>query len=100
MSNNTSNGTRDPEKVVIKSEFPLFPLNAAFGSGANQAQLEQIASASEIGKVHTSSNTADLAGVFVDIATTSNVTTFLETEISKRISEAVSDKLSLEYFGS
>lgn len=51
-------------------------------------------------KVHTSANTADLAGVFVSIATNQNVATLLESEIAKRMSEAVSDKLSLEYFGS
>ncbi|KAL7535460.1 hypothetical protein ACHAXR_006500 [Thalassiosira sp. AJA248-18] len=72
----------------------------AFGSGANQSQLQQIASASGNGRVHASSSTAELASVFVDIAATSNVATFLETEIAKRITEAVSDKLSLEYFGS
>ena len=64
-----------------------------------QAQLNQIASASKCGKVHSSSNCAELASVFVDIATT-HVATVLESEIAKRISEAVSDKLSIEYFGS
>lgn len=63
-------------------------------------QLQQIASASQSGKVHSSANTADLASVFVDIASTQNVSLLLESEISKRITEAVSDKLSLEYFGS
>ena len=71
----------------------------AFGSGTNQAQLLQIASASAAGKVHASSNTAELAGVFVDIASNQNVSLLLESEIAKRISEAVSDKLSMEYFG-
>ena len=46
------------------------------------------------------SNCAELASVFVDIATTQHVATVLESEIAKRISEAVSDKLSIEYFGS
>lgn len=73
---------------------------AAFGSGTNQAQLQQIASASRNGCVHPSSDSAELASVFVNIATNQNVATFLESEIAKRISEAVSDKLSLEYFGS
>ncbi|KAL7554369.1 hypothetical protein ACHAWF_017810 [Thalassiosira exigua] len=71
----------------------------AFGS-ALQAQLKQIASASPSGKFHASANTADLANVFVGIATNQNVATLLESEIAKQISEAVSDKLSLEYFGS
>ena len=73
---------------------------AGFGGGSNQAQLQQIAGASPAGKVHASANTADLASVFVDIASTQNVSLLLESEIAKRISEAVSDKLSLEYFGS
>jgi len=71
-----------------------------FGGGSNQAQLQQIASASQAGKVHSSANTEDLVSVFVDIASTQNVSLLLESEIAKRISEAVSDKLSLEYFGS
>eukprot|EP00985_Skeletonema_marinoi_P003063 scaffold1268_cov133-Skeletonema_marinoi.AAC.18 len=71
-----------------------------FGGGSCQAQLQQIASASQAGKVHSSANTADLASVFVDIASTQNVSLLLESEIAKRITEAVSDKLSLEYFGS
>lgn len=75
-------------------------LCTGFGGGSNQAQLQQIASASQAGKVHSSANTADLASVFVDIASTQNVALLLESEIAKRISEAVSDKLSLEYFGS
>jgi hypothetical protein len=73
---------------------------AGFGGGSNKTQLEKIASASQAGKVHSSASTADLASVFVDIALTQNVSLLLESEISKRISEAVSDKLSLEYFGS
>ena len=72
----------------------------AFGSGASRTQLQQIAAASRVGKVHASANTADLASVFVSIATNQNVATMLESEIAKRMSEAVSDKLSLEYFGS
>lgn len=70
----------------------------AFGSGTNQAQLQQIAGASRIGRVHASSSTAELASVFVDIASAKNVATLLESEIAKRISEAVSDKQV--YFGS
>ena len=75
-------------------------LCTGFGGGSCQAQLQQIASASQAGKVHSSANTADLASVFVDIASTQNVSLLLESEIAKRITEAVSDKLSLEYFGS
>jgi hypothetical protein len=72
----------------------------AFGNGAMHAQLEEIARASKAGKVHASANVADLASVFVEIATNENVATVLESEIAKRMSEAISDKLSLEYFGS
>ena len=72
----------------------------AFGAGADNAQLQLIARASKAGKVHTSANIADLTSVFVAIATNENVVTVLESEIAKRLSDAVSDKLSLEYFGS
>ena len=72
----------------------------AFGRGASKLQLSQIAGASPVGKVHASANTADLASVFVSIASNQNVATLLESEIAKRMSAAVSDKLSLEYFGS
>ena len=71
-----------------------------FGGGICHAQLQHIAAASQAGIFHSSANTADLASVFVDIASTQNVSLLLEYEISKRITEAVSDKLSLEYFGS
>jgi len=71
----------------------------AFGSGADNAQLQQIANASKAGKVYTSANVADLASLFVSIAANSNIATVLESEIAKRLSEAVSEKLSLEYFG-
>ena len=56
----------------------------AFGGGASIAQLEAIARASKIGKVHTSANVADLTSVFVSIATNANVATVLESEIAKR----------------
>jgi hypothetical protein len=71
-----------------------------FGSGTCLAQLQLIAQASKVGKVHTSANIADLASVFVTIAMNENGATLLESEIAKHMSEAVSDKLSLEYFGS
>ena len=69
----------------------------AFGSGASTSQLQQIASSSRNSKLHTSANTAELTNIFVEIAGSSNVTEMLEAEIGKRISEAVSDRLSLEY---
>lgn len=87
-------------QIFSQSENDLELHVIAFGTGANNAQLQQIAGASKVGKVHLSSNTADLAKVFVGIAANTSVATTLESEITKRISEAVSDKLSLEYFGS
>jgi Mg-chelatase subunit ChlD len=85
----TRNSGKDLELHVI-----------AFGNGAMHAQLEEIARASKAGQVHASANVADLASVFVEIATNENVATVLESEIAKRMSEAISDKLSLEYFRS
>jgi len=69
----------------------------AFGSQSSTSQLQQIASSSRNGKLHTSADTAELSSIFVEIAGSSNVTEMLEAEIGKRISEAVSDRLSLEY---
>ncbi len=51
-------------------------------------------------KVYSSANAADIASVFVVIATNEDVTMVLESEISEHISDAVSDKLTLEYFES
>lgn len=86
--------------VVIQTSGKDLELHViAFGSGADNAQLQQIANASKAGKVYTSANVADLASLFVSIAANSNIATVLESEIAKRLSEAVSEKLSLEYFG-
>ncbi|KAL7542973.1 hypothetical protein ACHAXR_012275 [Thalassiosira sp. AJA248-18] len=83
--------------VSQKSSDELELRVIVFGAGSNQAQLQQIAGASRSGKVHASANTADLSNVFVSIAATQNVATLLESEIAKQISEAASDKLSLEF---
>jgi uncharacterized protein YegL len=85
--------------LYAQSEQDLELHVVAFGSGASHAQLRLIAGASKVGKVHSSANAADLANVFVSIASNNNVGTLLESEITKRISEAVSDKLTMEYFG-
>lgn len=46
---------------------------------------------------YSSLDTADLSNIFVKIATGKEAAKVLETEVGKRISEAVMDKLSLEY---
>jgi uncharacterized protein YegL/GTP-binding protein EngB required for normal cell division len=70
----------------------------AFGYGVNTQQLQRIAQSSQLGKVHTSAGTAELSNIFVDIASSNqNVVEILEEEIAKRISDVVSDKLTLEY---
>jgi hypothetical protein len=71
----------------------------AFGSGAHTAQLQQIAGSSRAGKLHMSADTAELSNVFADIAGGQDVAGLLEAQIGKGISDAVTDKLSLEYFG-
>ena len=71
----------------------------AFGGGASTSQLQQIAGSSRIGKLHTSADTAELSSIFVEIAGGGDVADTLEAEIGKRISEAVSDRLDLEYIG-
>jgi Mg-chelatase subunit ChlD len=70
----------------------------AFGAGLDQRQLSQIMRASPKGKIHTSIGTSQLAEVFMDIANSSqDVAAILEKEIARRISDAVTDKLVLEY---
>merc|ERR1712232_323783 len=69
----------------------------AFGGGASTSQLQKIARSTRLGKLHTSADTAQLSSIFVEIAGGSSVADVLEAEIGKRISDAVSDRLSLEY---
>lgn len=68
-----------------------------FGSGANHNQLKTIAHASPVGKFRTSADTTDLEKAFVEIAGGKDVAVKLEGEIGKRISEAVVDKVALEF---
>ncbi|OEU21504.1 hypothetical protein FRACYDRAFT_267937 [Fragilariopsis cylindrus CCMP1102] len=71
-----------------------------FGGGTDTSQLQQIARASANGKVHTASDIGSLSKVFVQIATGGDdVAKVLEAEIGKRISEAVTNRLSAEYLG-
>jgi Mg-chelatase subunit ChlD len=79
----------------LESDLELHVI--AFGSGVDTAQLQQIAGASRNGKVHSSADTTELSNIFVEIASGQDVAGLLEAEIGKRISEAVTDKLSLEY---
>lgn len=69
----------------------------AFGNGADTQQLSQIAGSSRLGRVHLSSDTVQLTKIFVNMAGGQHVATALQGEITKEISEAVSDTLSLEY---
>eukprot|EP00957_Ditylum_brightwellii_P144979 11042106-Ditylum_brightwellii.AAC.1 len=69
----------------------------AFGSGASHEQLKKIASSSRNGKFQMSADTAELSNIFVQIADKGQVVNLLEAEIGKRISDAVSDRLALEY---
>ncbi len=71
----------------------------AFGGGASTTQLQQITGSSRNGKLHTSADTTALSNIFVEIAGGANVAEKLEAEIGKRISDAVSDRLSVEYLG-
>ena len=72
----------------------------AFGSGLDTRQLTRIAHSSAQGRIHSSANVSQLGDIFVEIAaTSSNVASALESEIGRRISDAVSDKISLEQLG-
>ena len=69
-----------------------------FGHGTDTAQLLEIARSSKNSKVHTASNIDSLSKVFAQIATGGDdVVKALETEIGKRISDAVTERLSAEY---
>ena len=71
-----------------------------FGGGTDTRQLLQIAGASTNGRVHTTSDIDGLSKVFVQISGGGdNVASVLEAEISKRISDAVTNRLAVEYFG-
>jgi hypothetical protein len=80
----------------FKSDLELHVI--AFGGGADTRQLSDITRASKIGRLHASADTAALSQIFVDIAGGQEVASLLESQIGKRISETVADKLSLEYF--
>ena len=69
----------------------------AFGGGANIEQLQLIAGSSSNGKLHESADTTELSNLFVEIAGGGSVVDKLEAEIGKRVSDAVSDRLSIEY---
>eukprot|EP00977_Amphora_coffeiformis_P020936 scaffold8649_cov185-Amphora_coffeaeformis.AAC.7 len=71
----------------------------AFGGGADTAQLRLIAQSSPQGRVYASANTADLSNIFVNIAGGQDVAQVLQAEVAKRISEAVADRLAIEYLG-
>lgn len=71
-----------------------------FGGGTDTTQLQEIANSSTNGRVHTTSDIDGLSKVFVQIAGGGNdVANVLEAEISKRISDAVTNRLSVEYLG-
>ena len=70
----------------------------AFGSGADTTQLRSIARASPKGRILSSASAVELSEIFIDIAASAQVVETFEAEICKRVSDAVSDKLSLEYF--
>ena len=79
------------------SDLELYVI--AFRSRCNKSQLRQIAGASPMGTVRSSSDTEDLTRVFEEIAGGAQVADLLEAEIGKRISDAIGDKLALEFLG-
>ena len=68
-----------------------------FGDATSLNQLQDIAGASNRGKVHSAANIDSLLNVFIDIADGGKVSTLLEDAISQRISDAVVDRLTAEY---
>ncbi|CAJ1966717.1 unnamed protein product [Cylindrotheca closterium] len=71
----------------------------AFGGGADTRQLLDISQASNVGRLHASADSTALTQVFESIAGGEDVTALMESQIGKRISDAVANKLSLEYIG-
>ncbi|KAL3941493.1 MAG: hypothetical protein SGBAC_004162 [Bacillariaceae sp.] len=71
----------------------------AFGGGADTRQLLDISQTSKIGRLHASADAAELTQVFENIAGGEDVSALMESQIGKRISDAVANKLSLEYVG-
>ncbi|OEU21502.1 hypothetical protein FRACYDRAFT_235129 [Fragilariopsis cylindrus CCMP1102] len=67
-----------------------------FGDDTSLNQLQDIAGASNRGKVHSAANIDSLLNVFIDIADGDKVSTLLEDAISQRISDAVVDRLTAE----
>lgn len=91
---------RTTEKVRIHDGNDISLHVIAFGPGMDQRQLLNIMHSSSNGRIHSSANASQLSDIFIEIAkTTSDVAAILEAEIGRRISEAVSDKVSLEYLG-
>ena len=70
-----------------------------FGGGTDSSQLQEISRASAKGRVHTADDIDSLTKVFVQIASGDAVASALEEEIGKRISDAVTDRISAEYLG-
>lgn len=79
----------------FKSDLELHVV--AFGGGADAIQLSHITRASKIGRLHASADTVALSQIFETIAGGREVASLLESQIAKRISEAVAEKLNLEY---
>eukprot|EP00980_Cylindrotheca_fusiformis_P025927 scaffold14918_cov77-Cylindrotheca_fusiformis.AAC.1 len=79
----------------FKSDLELHVI--AFGGGADTRQLSDIARASRKGRLHACADSAALLQTFENIAGGQEVASMLESQIGRRISEAVADKLSLEY---
>ncbi|VEU39668.1 unnamed protein product [Pseudo-nitzschia multistriata] len=70
-----------------------------FRGGTDSSQLQKISRASANGRVHTADDIDSLTKVFVQIASGDAVASALEEEIGKRISDAVTDRISAEYLG-
>ncbi|VEU39667.1 unnamed protein product [Pseudo-nitzschia multistriata] len=88
------------EELKTRSGLDLELHVIGFGGGTDTSQLQEIARASANGRVHTTSDIDSLSRVFVQISGGGdNVSSVLEAEISKRISDAVTNRLSVEYFG-
>lgn len=81
----------------VNSDLELHVIG--FGGGANNHQLQEIAGSSPKGKVYASAGAAELSNLFVQIAGGQDVAGLLEAEVGKRISEAVADRLAVEFLG-
>eukprot|EP00536_Pseudo-nitzschia_multiseries_P011908 jgi/Psemu1/260212/estExt_Genewise1Plus.C_4320017 len=100
MANDSAHAAQHFSNLSTHFGFDIELHVIGFGGGTDTRQLLEIAGASVNGRVHTASDIDSLSRIFVQISGGSdNVANVVEAEMSKRISDAVTNRLSVEYLG-